>query len=79
MLDVEGTVAPIAFVTEVNATVSAICWVPPVVVVNRGARRACVASEVLFPYAAARVRSHLEATYELQQTSDDIQLLRMLV
>jgi methylthioribulose 1-phosphate dehydratase / enolase-phosphatase E1 len=47
VLDIEGTVAPISFVTD-----------------------------VLFPYARAHLKSHLEATYETSETQADIQLLR---
>lgn len=50
VLDIEGTVAPITFVTE-----------------------------TLFPYAKARLRSHLEASFESEATQDDIALLRALV
>lgn len=49
VLDIEGTVAAISYVTE-----------------------------VLFPYSKARLRSHLEATYDTPQTQADIELLRAL-
>lgn len=47
VLDIEGTVAPISFVTD-----------------------------VLFPYARAQLRRHLEETFESSETQEDIQLLR---
>jgi methylthioribulose 1-phosphate dehydratase/enolase-phosphatase E1 len=47
VLDIEGTVAPISFVTE-----------------------------VLFPYAAERLQSHLEATFDAADTQKDVQLFR---
>jgi hypothetical protein len=50
VLDIEGTVAPISFVTE-----------------------------TLFPYARHRLRSHLEATFDSEETQADIQLLRLQV
>lgn len=48
--DIEGTVAPISYVTE-----------------------------VLYPYAKARLQSHLEATFDDPQTQQDIQLFRLQV
>eukprot|EP00208_Stichococcus_sp_RCC1054_P005924 CAMPEP_0206145728 /NCGR_PEP_ID=MMETSP1473-20131121/28286_1 /ASSEMBLY_ACC=CAM_ASM_001109 /TAXON_ID=1461547 /ORGANISM="Stichococcus sp, Strain RCC1054" /LENGTH=486 /DNA_ID=CAMNT_0053542035 /DNA_START=242 /DNA_END=1705 /DNA_ORIENTATION=- len=48
VLDIEGTVAPISYVTE-----------------------------VLYPYAKARLQSHLEATFDDPQTQQDIQLFRL--
>ena len=50
VLDIEGTVAPISFV-----------------------------SEVMFPYARAHARSHLEQTYGSSETTEDIQLIRQQV
>ena len=50
MLDIEGTVAPIAFVVE-----------------------------TLFPYARARLASHLAATYAAPDTQAAIALFRQLV
>lgn len=47
VLDIEGTVASIAFVAE-----------------------------VLFPYARARLRAHLESTYSSEETQGDLELLR---
>lgn len=47
VLDIEGTIAAISFVTD-----------------------------VLFPYARQRLRSHLEATYDSEETQADLQLLR---
>jgi methionine salvage enolase-phosphatase E1 len=32
--------------------------------------------QVLFPYAAERLQSHLEATYEAADTQKDVQLFR---
>ena len=36
-------------------------------------------AQVLFPYAAKRVRQHLEFTYNSEETTADIDLLRKLV
>ncbi|KAI3934817.1 hypothetical protein MKW98_026225 [Papaver atlanticum] len=36
-------------------------------------------TEVLFPYVRDNVRKHLTATYDTQQTKDDIKLLRAQV
>lgn len=47
VLDIEGTVAPITFV-----------------------------SEVLFPYARQRLRSHLESSFDSKETQKDIELIR---
>ncbi|MCL7045175.1 hypothetical protein MKW94_009318 [Papaver nudicaule] len=37
------------------------------------------ATEVLFPYARDNIRKHLTATFDTQQTKDDIELLRAQV
>jgi methionine salvage enolase-phosphatase E1 len=36
-------------------------------------------TQVLFPYAARRLRAHLEETFESAETAADIDLLRQLV
>ena len=50
VLDIEGTVASISYVTD-----------------------------VLFPYAQQRLRSHLEATFDSEETQADLDLLRQQV
>lgn len=50
VLDIEGTVAPISYVTD-----------------------------TLFPYAKARLRSHLEATFASEEAQADLDLLRQQV
>lgn len=50
VLDIEGTVSPISYVTD-----------------------------TLFPYAKARLRSHLEATFGSEETQADLDLLRQQV
>ncbi|MCL7041019.1 hypothetical protein MKW94_016243 [Papaver nudicaule] len=37
------------------------------------------ATEFLFPYARDNIRKHLTATFDTQQTKDDIKLLRAQV
>lgn len=54
---------PTAVVLDIEGTVAPISFV----------------ADVLFPYAKARLRSHLEATYDSAETQADLDLLRQQV
>lgn len=51
---------PTAIVLDIEGTVAPISYV----------------ADVMFPYARAHARSHLEATYDSAETQADVQLIR---